>query len=81
MPIELLYFILGILFVQFILPILEDISVPILGLIEIIKTKQVKILTQLKAETQEITDKTTKTKRVIGFGASENEEEDEENEI
>ena len=81
---ELFYFLSGIIFAVYLMPLLEEITIILTGCIEIIKQKQIYIITKTKTETAKLTkDTTSKSVRKIGFAAvSESEEnEDEEDEV
>ena len=69
----LLYFIAGILFIYFIVPLIEGLSGLILTWIEKLKSKEAAEIYKIK---QSLTDDEDETKAVIGFVYKEEEEEE-----
>lgn len=81
---ELLYFILGILFVSYVIPLLDGLSGFFLAWIEAKKAKQSEIinLTNIKIRQATASAENDIPKRLIGFCCEDDyEEEDEEDEV
>lgn len=80
MRVELIYFILGILFVQYIIPVLESLTSLLMVQIEAKKAGYSEIINDINLKIEKATASAEKTS-VIGFQLpDEYEEEDEENE-
>ena len=83
---ELLYFILGILFVQYIIPLIDGFTAWILTWVEAKKAKQSEIVNQININMRQAAASTEADppRRAIGFCTPESEdyeEEEDENEV
>ena len=78
---ELFYFLLGIIFALYLMPLIEEITIILTGCIEIIKQKQIYLVTKTKLETKNLTEEnTSKSVRRIGFVTDNDETEEKEDE-
>jgi hypothetical protein len=77
---ELLFFILGIVFVQYFIPLVDGFVAWILTWIEAKKTKQSEIVNQSNIIMRQAVEAANEPppRRMIGFSAPENDEEDDE---
>ena len=73
----LIYFVLGILFVEIILPILEQLSAVLVSWLEVAKGKATVHITRMNNEIQKMGLPETST-HVIGFQISQDEEEEDD---
>ena len=80
---ELLYFILGILFVTYVIPLLDGISSWFLTLVEAKKAKQSEVINQtnIKMRQAAASAEEDPPRRPIGFRVPDEEEEYEEDEV
>ena len=80
---ELLYFILGILFVTYVIPLLDGISAWFLTWVEAKKAKQSEVINQanIKMRQAAASAEEDPPRRPIGFRVPDEEEEYEENEV
>lgn len=80
---ELLYFILGILFVTYVIPLLDGISAWFLTWVEAKKTKQSEVINQtnIKMRQAAASAEEDPPRRPIGFRVPDEEEEYEEDEV
>ena len=80
---ELLYFILGIIFVTYVIPLLDGISAWFLTWVEAKKAKQSEIINQINIKMRQAaaSAEDDSPKRLIGFCMSDEKEEYEEDEI
>lgn len=70
----LLYFLAGIIFVTYIIPLLDGLSAFILTWLKVQETKQSKIIYQIKQEV-EASENATTAKKVVGFTYEEEDDE------
>ena len=75
-----LYFILGILFIEVVIPLIEAIVTLLLTVIEIFKGKCSLKISQISAEIQELTKEEEMPHRAIGFVVDSDDNYDEEEE-
>lgn len=75
----LIYFVLGILFVEIILPILEQLSAVLVSWLEVVKGKATVHITRMNDEIQKMGLPETST-HVIGFRIPQDDEEEEDDE-
>lgn len=80
---ELLYFILGILFITYVIPLLDGISAWFLTWVEAKKTKQSEVINQtnIKMRQAAASAEEDPPRRPIGFRVPDEEEEYEEDEV
>lgn len=80
---ELLYFILGIIFVTYVIPLLDGISAWFLTWVEAKKTKQSEVINQTTIKMRQAVASAEKDppSRAIGFRLPDEEEEYEEDEV
>ena len=80
---ELLYFILGVLFVTYVIPLLDGISAWFLTWVEAKKTKQSEVINQTTIKMRQAVASAEKDppRRPIGFRLPDEEEEYEEDEV
>lgn len=80
---ELLYFILGIIFITYVIPLLDGVLAWFLTWVEVKKAKQNEIINQINIKIRQAAASTEddSPKRLIGFCMSDEKEEYEEDEI
>lgn len=78
MRVELFYFILGIIFIEYLCPLIEGLATLLLTKIEVKKGKYSEIINDINLKIEKATTSSEKT-NVIGFQLPDNFEEEDEN--
>lgn len=77
---QLLFFVLGIMFIEFVIPIIEALSVLLAAIIEIPKGKAMVVVSQCNKQIQDLSEDKESPHNAIGFSISNYADESEEEE-